>query len=121
MGEVYLVPLIAYDPDRRGDSQMAFREKLPVFKYISSFQALNNRGINDEGHEYKYERVCLLIVDFRKDPPKIINDVQELIDEGFIDKEIAKKISMEGLTIKDFVSDILEIYKKRHGSIDALK
>src|SRR3989339_726600 len=42
MGEVYLVPLMAYDPDRRGNSQTVFREKLPVFKYISSFQALNN-------------------------------------------------------------------------------
>jgi len=121
MGEVYLIPLIAYDPDRRGDSQMAFREKLPVFKYISSFQALNNRGINDDGNEYKYERVCLLIVDFRQDPPKIINDVQELVAGGFIDEDMAKKITLKGLTIKDFVSDILEIYKKRHGSIDALK
>ena len=121
MGEVYLVPLMAYDPDRRGKSQMAFREKLPVFKYISSFQALNNRKFDDEGNEYKYERVCLLIVDFRQDPPKIINDVQELVDGGFIDKDMAKKITLKGLTIKDFVSDILEVYRKRHGSIEPLK
>lgn len=121
MGEVYLVPLMAYDPDRRGKSQTAFREKLPVFKYISSFQALNNRKFDDKGNEYKYERVCLLIVDFRKDPPKVINDVQELVDEGFIEKDIAKKISLKGLTIKDFVSDILEVYRKRHGSIEPLK
>src|SRR3989338_2117951 len=52
MGEVYLVPLMAYDPDRRGNSQTAFREKLPAFKYISSFQALNNRKFDDEGNEY---------------------------------------------------------------------
>ncbi|MBI1936199.1 restriction endonuclease [Candidatus Woesearchaeota archaeon] len=121
MGEVYLVPLMAYDPDRRGNSQTIFREKLPAFKYISSFQALNNRKFDDEGNEYKYERVCLLIVDFRQDPPKIINDVMELVDEGFIDKEMAKKITLKGLTIKDFVSDILEVYRKRHGSIEPLK
>ena len=38
-----------------------------------------------------------------------------------IDKELAKKFSMEGLDIKNFVSDILAMYKKRHGSLDSLK
>ena len=34
------------------------------------FQAINNRNsVNKD--EYKYERVCLLIVDFRKKEPKL--------------------------------------------------
>lgn len=121
MGEVYLIPLIAYDPDIRGKGKLGFKEVLPAAKYIASFAELNNRGINEEGDVYKYERVCLLIIDFRTDPPKIINDIQELVKENVLTKELAEKLTLRGLTIRDFVSDILEVYKKRHGSLDPLK
>lgn len=121
MGEVYLVPLVAYDPDVRGNGQFAFKEVLPIIKYINSFQALNNREANEEGNGYKYERVCLLIIDFRPKIPEIVNDVSILVDEGFLTEEDAKNVSLKGLTIGDFVSDILQIYEKRHGSLGPLQ
>ena len=120
-GEVYLVPVIAYDPDNRGNGEITFREKLPASKYIASFTELNNRGINEQGEGYKYERVCLLIVDFRENPPKIISEVNELVELGLLTEEESNKLSLSGLTIKDFVSDILKIYEQRHGSLDPLK
>jgi hypothetical protein len=119
MGEVYTVPLIAYDPDKMNKKKIGWREWLPV-NYLPAFQALNNRK-DDEDDDYKYERVCLLIIDFRQNPPKIVDSMQDFIDEGVVDKELAKKFSMEGLDIKNFVSDILAAYKKRHGNLDSLK
>ena len=119
MGEVYMVPLIAYDPDKMNKNKIGWREWLPV-KYIPAFRALNNRK-GEEDDDYKYERVCLLIIDFRQNPPKIVDSMQDFIDEGIVDKELAKKFSIEGLDIKNFVSDILAVYKKRHGSLDSLK
>jgi len=119
MGEVYMVPFIAYDPDKIDKNKIDWKEWLPV-NYIPAFQALNNRK-NDEDDEYKYERVCLLIIDFRSDPPKIIDSIQSFVDEGIINEEMAKKFSMSGLDIKNFVSDILDIYKKRHGNLNLLK
>jgi len=121
MGEIYVVPLVAYDPNKRGQEKVLFREILPVLKYLPAFAALNNRGIKETGEAYKYERVCLLIVDFRKDPPEIINDVNQLIEKNIITDEIAKKVSLKGLTINGFIKDLLKIYKERHGSLNSLK
>ena len=119
MGEVYMVPLKAYDPDKMVERNVAWKEWLPV-KYIPAFQALNNR----ESHEddmYKYERICLLIIDFRQDTPQIIDSIQTFIDEGLIEEEKAEKFSLSGLTINNFTSNILDIYKKRHGDLKSLK
>ena len=118
-GEVYMVPLVAYDPDKIDSKEIEWREKLPI-GYIPAFQALNNRQ-SETDDDYKYERVCLLIIDFRTNPPKIINSVQELIDEGVITEENSEKFSLSKLTIGNFVSDILDSYNKRHGSLDELK
>lgn len=119
MGEVYMVPLVAYDPDKINKKKIAWKEWLPV-NYIPAFQALNNRG-SDDGDKYKYERVCLLIIDFRKTHPKVIDNVQTFIDEGLIGEERANKFSLSRLTMHDFVSDLLETYKNRHGGLDTLK
>lgn len=119
MGEVYMVPLIAYDPDEIDNRKISWKERLPV-NYIPAFQALNNRKTDDD-EGYKYERVCLLIIDFRQNPPKIIDSVQTFIDEGMLDENIAKKFSLSGLTINEFVSDVLNTYKIRHGSLNSLK
>lgn len=118
-GEVYLIPLIAYNPNVMDDHIVQFKEKLPT-KYIPAFRELNNRQ-NIDVDDHKYEKVCLLIVDFRKNQPEIINDVKQIQEAGIINEDIAKKITLNGLTINNFVSDILEIYKKRHGSLDILK
>ncbi len=118
MGEVYLVPLVAYDPDKVNVKQVAWKEKLPI-TYIPAFRELNNRE-SEKVDNYKYERVCLLIVDFRGDKPVIIKDSEQLYKMGWIKKEEIKLFSLEGLGIKDFVKDLLKSYEKRHGNIKPL-
>lgn len=119
MGEVYMVPLIAYDPDAINNKQIAWKEPLP-FKYIPSFEMLNNRE-SEENDEYKYERVCLLIVDFRKDPPEVVTSIEPFVDMELVSSKIADKFSLKGLSIFNFIPDILKIYEKRHGSLEPLK
>lgn len=119
MGEVYMVPLIAYDPDKMNYNDIGWKENLPI-KYIPSFQMLANRE-TDTNSEFKYERLSLLIVDFREDPPKVITSLKSFIDIGIISRKDAEKYSLSSLSITDFVPDILKIYEKRHGSIRDLK
>ena len=117
MGEVYMIPLVAYDPDAMKKKGIAWKEPLPL-KYIHSFEMLNNRK-SEKNDAYKYERVCLLIVDFRKDPPEVVTTVKKLIDAKIVDSRIAKRFSLAGLSISNFIPDILRIYEKRHGSLCA--
>lgn len=118
MGEVYLVPLVAYDPDKMNHKKIGWKEKLPI-TYIPAFRELNNRESPDID-DYKYERVCLLIVDFREDNPVIIENSEQLYKMGWIKKEEINLFSLEGLGIKDFVKDLLKSYEKRHGNIKPL-
>lgn len=119
MGEVYMLSLIGYDPDKMLKNQVGWKEKFPI-KYIPAFRALNNRNsVSSDG--YKYERVCLLIVDFSKEQPKIIESSEELYKLGWIKKEEITLFSLEGLGIKDFIKDLLKEYEKRHGSLSNIK
>jgi hypothetical protein len=118
LGEVYLLPLVAYDPKKMKNKQIGWDEKAQI-KYIPAFRELNNRE-SEEVDDYKYERVCLLIVDFRGEKPVIIEDSEQLYKMGWIKKEDIDKFSLKGLSIKDFVKDLLSSYEKRHGSIKPL-
>jgi len=119
MGEVYMVPFQAYDPDIMDDNQIGWKEYLPEY-YIRAFQGINNRQSID-GDNAKYERVCLLIIDFREDPPKLIESTEPFLDEGIMSEDMAARSDFENLHLEDFVSDILDIYENRHGSIQMLE
>jgi len=85
-----------------------------VEKYLLAFEALNNR-ISITDYDYKYEKVCLLVVDFSKKVPKIYNEDEELIRDGFLQKN--SRASIKNLTYDRFINDLLKIYKNRLGTI----
>ena len=120
MGEVYMIPIIAYDPEKIKQHKIGWKEPLPINKYIPAFKSLNNRTDITTDY-YKYERVALLIIDFRDEIPKEFTSSKQLVKEGLIDDEMKEYYSLENLTTSDFVEDILKCYKNRHGSIDLLK
>lgn len=119
MGEVYMIPLVAYDPDKMAKKEIGWKEKAPI-KYIPAFRELTKRESADID-EYKYERVCLLIVDFRENNPKIISSAQELLDLGWIKKDEINNFSLEGLGMKGFIKDLVVAYEKRQGNLNLLK
>ena len=109
LGEVYLIPVKEYDDDASKHGAIAFNA-INIAKYIDAFQAINLRaGIHDE--KYKYERCCLLIVDFDQAVPKIYNTTAELIQDGFLPQ--GSTVSMTGLDYANFIPDILAIYSTR--------
>lgn len=110
LGEVYLIPTHEYDDKAMIDNQVEFRKLSRIEHYIQMFQALNKR-IHHGVDEYKYERVCLLIADFRQEPPKLYSDIQDLINDGLISRYT--EATLEYLTIENFASDLLDTYSKR--------
>lgn len=111
LGEVYLIPVHEYDDDLVKNHIVGFRQRQTnVEKYISFFDSINGREEN--GENYLYERVTLLVVDFNRTYPYLFQDSNELKQAGYISNEF--NIEYEDLNFRDFVSDILSIYRKRY-------
>jgi len=117
MGELYYLPLVAYDPDEMLNNNVQWKEQLPSY-FIPSFTAINGRTENTD--LYKYERVCLLIVDFRNDPPTIVTE-NDLVGEGIITEDQTTTHTLQNMSITNFVEDLLDIYTQRHGSLQELQ
>src|SRR3989344_6132420 len=112
LGEVYLIPTHEYDDKAILQNRILFKKISKIEDYIRMFQAINNRNSANKD-EYKYERVCLLIVDFRSKKPKLYSSIKELKKDGLV-SENAKE-SLDNLNIKDFAKDMLKIYTERFG------
>lgn len=108
-----MIPVKEYDASVMDNNDIAFIDRVgAVEKYIKSFQAINGR-LNFEKEEYKYERVCLLLVDFQQTPAKIYGTNQELYDDNLLDEN--SDASIEKLSWDKFTEDILENYETRFG------
>lgn len=113
-GEVYMIPVYEYDDQYAKINKVKFKEKPNnIEKYIRAFSIINGR-VNFKEDPYKYERVCLLVVDFSKRTPKIYSTNQELIDDGLLSPD--SDASIDGLSFDSFVDDLLAIYAERFGS-----
>jgi hypothetical protein len=111
LGEVYMIPVKEYDASVMDENRVEFIDRIgAVEKYIKSFQAINGRP-NYEREDYKYERVCLLLVDFQQTPAKIYSTNQELYDDGLLDE--ASDASIEELSWETFTDNILSAYNER--------
>jgi len=105
LGEVYLIPVKEYI-----DGNAIGFNTIDIGKYIDTFQAINIRADrNDE--KFKYERCCLLIVDFDRPIPKIYNTTNELIQDGYLPQ--GSNCSMTSLDYTNFINDIMQIYSTR--------
>lgn len=114
LGELYMIPVFEYDDNLAKKKKVGFKPnnqiQSHIEKYLNSFSAINNR-ITTREQEYKYERVCLLIVDFSQQTPVIYNTDEELRRAGLIsDNTIA---SIEEMNFSTFCSSLLSIYQDR--------
>ena len=117
LGEVYMIAVPEYDDKEVKNNKIVFKKpnQATVLKYIKSFQAINNRK-GTEKNFYKYEKVCLLIVDFSQTPAKIYNTSDELKESGLIPED--STIDISELSWEKFVPNLLEVYKERFASTD---
>lgn len=114
LGEVYMIPVKEYDASVMDNNQVEFIDRVgAVEKYIKSFQAINGRA-DYTREDYKYERVCLLLVDFQQTPAKIYSSNEDLIADGLLDEN--SDTSIEELSWETFTDNILSAYETRFGS-----
>lgn len=116
LGEFYMIAVNEYDSNSANRKKVRFRKikgvDKHIEKYLLSFDAVNNRKSTKDDH-YKYERVCLLIIDFSKTSPKLYSNDEQLKAGGLLPE--GSKASITNLNFEYFVSDLLNIYNERFG------
>ncbi|MBX2973230.1 MAG: hypothetical protein KF797_09015, partial [Flavobacteriales bacterium] len=75
-----------------------------------AFNAINNRRVS-AGSDHCYERVCLLVVDFRPAVPVIHHTTDSLKAAGLIPAD--STLDFSGLSWHGFASDLLTIHEER--------
>lgn len=115
LGEVYMIAIPEYDDKQFKYNTVAFKKinaKI-VEKYIKSFQSINARKTTAKEF-YKYEAVCLLIVDFSKKIPVIYKTAKELKKAGLL--PIDSTLSMQNLNWDSFAQNLLYTHENRFGT-----
>ena len=117
LGEFYMIAVNEYDSTSANNKQIKYKNAKGVAKhiekYLLSFAAVNNRTATTGDH-FKYERVCLLIVDFSQKVPKIYNNDEELKKDNLL--PVNTIATIQNLSFPNFVSDLLKIYSTRFGT-----
>lgn len=112
-----MIAVKEYNPAAMKSKKIEFINKIgAVQKYIKSFQAINGR-VDFTKEDYKYEKACLLIVDFGQTPAKIYNTNKELIDDGLMAADSYANIVE--LNWDSFIPSILETYESRFGKLNS--
>lgn len=116
LGEFYMIPVNQYDDSEAKHNKISFVTNRNVHKhiekYLYSFSAINNRKCL-KGEEYKYERVCLLVVDFSKNIPIIYNSDDELKAAGLLAEHSYASISE--MSFQTFAPTLMSLYEERFG------
>ncbi|MEI6580987.1 MAG: restriction endonuclease [bacterium] len=112
LGEVYLIPTHEYDDKAMLRNQVVYKSVSKIENYIKMFQAINNR-LDTDKDGYKYERVCLLIVDFRQENPKLYETIEDLKNDGLVPQD--STVTLENLTSNNLANDLLSAYRSRFG------
>lgn len=116
LGELYMIAVNEYDSMHTNQNQVRFRKvrniEKHIEKYLLSFQAVNGRN-NVSNDHFKYERVCLLIVDFSADIPKVYGSDDSLKQDKLLPAN--SKASVKNLDFDNFIAELLAIYDTRFG------
>jgi hypothetical protein len=111
LGEVYMIPVYEYDTKDAQQNRISFSRSFGnVEKYLLAFNAIAGR-IATASDLYKYEQVCLLIVDFSREIPKIYLSDDDLKQDGLLTADSTATIS--NLTFDRFIPSLLETYRAR--------
>ena len=113
LGYLYLLPKVGYNPDAAKENRVELSERYNLEKYILSFLSIASRTSPNDV-PWKYERVCLLIVDFEKSPPEVMDNMRIFVNEGLVSEKFAQLYTFEKLSIKDFFDELYKIMMERY-------
>ena len=113
LGYLYLLPHYGYDSEAAKERRVALTEHYDVEKYILSFLSISGRE-NPTDVSWKYERVCLLIVDFSQDPPEILDNMGQFVQKGLVSERFASMYSFDELSIHHFFDEFYKIMMARY-------
>jgi len=113
LGYLYLLPKVGYNSDAAKEMRVELSERYNLEKYILSFLSVAKRG-SPTDVPWKYEKVCLLFVDFERSPPEIIDDVQVFVNEGLVSEKFAQLYTFEELGIKAFFDELYKTTMERY-------
>ena len=77
MGEVFLIPINELDQAASKENKVKFyKNSLNFEKFFNSYNSINDRkDLEDDKYNFfKCDKICLLVVDFACNPPKLISD-----------------------------------------------
>jgi hypothetical protein len=111
LGEVYMIPVYEYHKHLAQKKQIGWvTKKSPIETYIRAFEGINLRtSITDDF--YKYEKACLLVVDFSKVIPKLYSTDAELKADNLIAP--TSTVSISNLNYQSFIKDLVATYSTR--------
>jgi hypothetical protein len=113
LGYIYLLPKTGYDDKAAKEKLVKFTERYNIEKYILSFLSIADRE-DPEDVPWKYERICLLIVDFERTRPSVMDNLQVFSTQGLVSKKFADFFSFETLSVKNFFDDLHKIMMERY-------
>ncbi|CAI9831009.1 conserved hypothetical protein [Nitrosopumilaceae archaeon] len=117
LGDLYLIPRYPWNQSKFQENRVEFLEEFP-HALIQMFNSLNDRFHSTDAH-YKYERVVLLIVDFKNENPWVMSK-NDLIKAGLIPTEMKDIIDENLFQPCRLIPDLLNLYRRRHGNINDL-
>lgn len=113
-GFVYLIPVWGYDEKALAGGAIRLNESYQRSKYVQSFEKVNSRT-SDKNKEWKYERVCLLTVDFDHDVPiPVLGLPLKPLDPDLYEGLDTNRV-WKCLDYRDFFSDLVQIARTRFG------
>jgi hypothetical protein len=113
LGYLYLLPKMGYNPEAAKNNRVELSERYNLEKYILSFLSIGSRD-NPTDVPWKYERVCLLIVDFKRKPPEVIGDMKVFARKKLVGKKFAQLYTFEELSIENFFDELCKMMMERY-------
>ncbi|MYL17309.1 hypothetical protein GLW36_11740 [Halorubrum terrestre] len=116
LGYFFLLPKRGYDSDAKNDNRIERSEEYDIEKYIDSFASISGRE-DPNDNVWKYEAICLLIVDFSQDPPMIMDNIDYYVEEGIVSADFAETYGSKIISVDDFFDKLIRDYKRRYALV----
>ena len=112
-GYLYLLPAIGYDSDAMKENKVVRNERFNWEKYLTTFSLLADRK-NLEDKTFKYEKICLLAVDFSANPPYVLSSTEDFLSRKLITEDFAKRFDYSPLKVDDIIEKLLATFNHRN-------